>query len=300
MASVYDEYERSLGGKWRKRLSPLAWVAMSVVGLFLLGGIAFAGVAAFALNQAQDVVVDVIESSDEPIVVRLDGVRTMRHELRAMKHELRHELRHAEREALLAKAEAARAISASQIAEDVMRELEQEFEGQFTFSVDGETIELDMFGSEEWAAFSLDVGEKSYSLTIEGEDEGARLILTTPEGESVFKAGDAAETAPSWVPRYPGSAHSDAVFSGEVSGRAGGAELTVTSDSPLAVVEQLTEAFEAEGFDVTVERLSLGHSEVQGSLIGTRESDGKSVAVIIVEEHGETKILTLWGDDTII
>ena len=258
MASKYDEYERSLTGKVDRGLSPLGWVLAAVLGVFVLGGVAFAAVAAIAVNEARNTVVEFVGEEDAPTVVRIE-------EMRELRHQLRHELRHADRERVRAAAEVARALAAGQVTEDVMRELEDSFEGSLTFSIDGETISLDMFGDEDGAVFTMDLGDETYSVKIEGEDEGARLILSTPEGESVFEAGETAEAAPGWVPRYPGSSHPDRVFSGETS-------------------------------EVMVERLSLGHSEVQGSIVGKRESDGKSVAVVVVEEHGETKVLTLWGD----
>lgn len=289
MASKYDEYERSLTGKVDRGLSPLGWVLAAVLGVFVLGGVAFAAVAAIAVNEARNTVVEFVGEEDAPTVVRIE-------EMRELRHQLRHELRHADRERVRAAAEVARALAAAQVTEDVMRELEDSFEGSLTFSIDGETISLDMFGDEDGAVFTMDLGDETYSVKIEGEDEGARLILSTPEGESVFEAGETAEAAPGWVPRYPGSSHPDRVFSGETSGKSGGADLSVTDDAPLEVVQHFTDALEAQGFEVMVERLSLGHSEVQGSIVGKRESDGKSVAVVVVEEHGETKVLTLWGD----
>jgi hypothetical protein len=262
MASKYDEYERAL---------------------------AFAAVAAVAVNEARNTVVEFVGDEDTPTVIRIE-------EMQELRHQLRHELRHADRERVRAAAEMARTLAAAQVTEEVMRELQDSFEGSLTLSIDGETISLDMFGDEDGAVFTMDLGDEVYSVKIEGADEGARLILSTPEGESVFEAGETAEAAPSWVPRYPGSSHPDRVFSGEMAGKSGGADLSVTTDAPLEVVQHFTDALEGEGFEVMVERLSLDHSEVQGSIVGKRESDGKSVAVVVVEEHGETKVLTLWGD----
>jgi hypothetical protein len=195
-------------------------------------------------------------------------------------------------------------VDAHEIEAEVMHEVRaalaglQDLEGALRFSIDGEEIKMDLLGGEDFGVFTVDVGEQSFSVRVEGEDDGARLILHTPDGESVFEAGERAQSAPGWVPRFPGSSHPDRVFSGDVAGKIGGADLSLTDDSPLDVVRYFTEALEADGYDVKVERLSLGHSDVQGSIMGTRQSDGRTVAVVVVEEDGETKVLTLWGESS--
>jgi hypothetical protein len=200
----------------------------------------------------------------------------------------------------IAQARASSAGLANQIRQEVLRELEDEFEGSMTFVVDGQTLQFDMSGDQDGAVFLLEAGSKSYSLEIDNEGDGARLLLTTPDGVSEFKAGSAADAPPSWVPRYPGSAHPEAVFSGDVRGTEGGAEFSVTDDSPMAVVQHLTQALEADGFEVRIEQISLDEDLVQGSLVGTREADGSAVVVVVSEEDGQTKVLTLWGDESIL
>jgi hypothetical protein len=327
MASVYDEYERSLTGKWRDKMTPWKWILTAMVAVTLLGGAAVAAVALFAVNTAHEVVVDVMADLDDidgNVVIEIDDLHEVRNIRDQIRRELREELRHSSRHSARESAERARALAevarvkaevarvkgdvkvihAHEIQAEVMHEVQaalaglQDLEGAMSFSIDGETVTMDLFGDDTGGVFTVDVGERSYSVRIEGEDEGARLILNTPDGESVFEAGESPQGAPSWVPRFPGSSHPDRVFSGDVAGKTGGADLSVTDDSPLDVVRHFTEALEADGYDVKVERLSLGHNDVQGSIIGTRQSDGRTVAVVVVEEHGETKVLTLWGEST--
>ena len=327
MASVYDEYERSLTGKWRDKMTPWKWILTAMVAVLLLGGAAVAAVALFAVNTAHEVVVDVmadLEDTGGTVVVEIDDLHELRNIRDQVRRELREELRHTSRhsareavervrvkaEVVRVKAEAARlkgdveVIHAHEIQADVMHEVQaalaglQDLEGALSLSIDGETITMDLLGDENGGIFTMDVGEQSYSVRLEGEDDGARLILNTPDGESIFEAGESAQSAPSWVPRFPGSSHPDRVFSGDVAGKTGGADLSLTDDSPLDVVRHFTEALEADGYDVNVERLSLGHDDVQGSIVATRQSDGRTVAVVVVEEGGETKVLTLWGEST--
>lgn len=332
MASMYDEYERAVDGGRTKRSSPWGVVLGAVLGLFLLGGAAVVALGLYALNTAQDVVVDVMADFDEtggplvielpsdrgePTVIELDNLE----ELRNLKHRLRHELRHELRD--VKRAEVRRAIRAGQAGhrtvdvshitnevlkatEEALRDVEgsmrdldpalQDVEGELTFSIDGESVKMEVFADDEAGTFLMEIGDRSYSVRLDGEDDGARLLFTTPEGESVLLAGAMAESAPAWVPLYPGSSHPDRVFSGEVAGKTGGAGLSMTEDSPLDVVGHFTEALEGEGFDVSIERLSLGRSDVQGSIVGTRESDGRTVAVVVAEDAGQTKILTFWGE----
>lgn len=324
MASMYDEYERAVeGNRAHRARSPWGVVLGVVLGVFLLGGAAVVAAAIYAYRTAQNVVVDVMADVKEPepaTVIHLQSDRQApvvvdlrsRSELRSLKHELRHELRHelsnVQRDKIrqaIREARATRTVHVTHIngealraTEDALRETEyalQELEGKMSLSVDDKSLDLAISGSDDGAVFTLDVGGKTYTAWTESGDDGGRLHISTPEGESVFAAGEAAMDVPGWVPRYPGSSHPDRIFSGELEGKKGGAGVFRTDDSPLDVVGFYTKALEADGFEVSVQRLSLGHSDVQGSIVGTRESDGKTVTVVVAEDDGQSGVLTFWG-----
>ncbi len=239
----------------KKGLSPLAWVGIGCLALLLLGGVAVFSCGLFVANKVKDVAGDFEKNP-------------------------------------------ARAAAELMVRVNPELELVESDDEAGTITVrntkTGETVTVDFDEIAEGRfRFETDEGETTVGFGDEGE---GGLTVTGPEGKTArFGGATGGEQIPDWVPRYPGERDVATTFS--VSGDSGetGMFTWTTSDDLDTAAERLRELLKGAGYEVSVQKISVGDSGTQVFVTG--EGDGRTVNATLSTEEGKTSGLTQYSSD---
>jgi hypothetical protein len=164
--SIHDEFERAVSGR-RKRLHPLAWIAIAFAGIAFVGMAVVAVTGVFVAREVRDVVEDFKES---PVVTIAE---------RAIEASPNLELVSVDR--------AKETVTFRNVKDDRVRTVDaQDFvEGRFTIRTDDGDVTIDLEAGEHGGTLVVTTGDgEVVRLDASGGDGTARLVVTTPDGEA--------------------------------------------------------------------------------------------------------------------
>lgn len=131
-------------------------------------------------------------------------------------------------------------------------------------------------------------------IELWGSDDGGFLSISSPDGEMLFGAGDAAADLPDWVPVYPDARVTRELFSKRTeTGRAGAVVLT-TDASARDVVSWYGEALDEAGFRKSV--LVVGPHDDRGHLeVTSGRDEARKLSVVVGRDNdGSGRIVLLY------
>jgi hypothetical protein len=270
----YDEYERAAAGRPRKGLHPLAWVAIVLGAMMLLGMVAIGAGAVFMVHRAKEFVqefdLNPARSAAE-ILAELDpAVELVASDDDARTVTVRN--RHTQR---------VTTVDFEDILEGALNP-SRPAEGETSVDFDGSLV--------------VRTDEGKLSLDLEGDEEGGRLIIRTDEGELRLGAGRDAEMIPRTIPIFRELERPRPVYSAKTEDGFLGAVSWETRASPAEVMEFYSEWLDEEGFDIRSERYSEGSREQQGAVWGRAHDDERTVIVVAVEKDGLNKVILNYGE----
>lgn len=288
---MYDEIERAVGGRPRRGMSALGWIAVAFVGFSLLG-VAGAVVGFLAVRQEVREVVDVVQRDGATLMAT--GVSD------AVAGAVAGALANIEPEVLAADPEAGRLLLRNlQSAELDGADLEDIIEGSLRIRTAEGDVTADLRGSEEGGELVVRSPDGEARLELARSERGGVLTLQA-DGETVrFGAGDAADGAPSWVPRVPSMPERPEQVMSASSGRGFfGAVTWEADDAPEAVVDAVRERLEDGGYSLRAEHSLRGRDGRSASVVGRDDDAGRMVFLVAAREDGATRVVLGYGEET--
>jgi hypothetical protein len=270
---MYDEFERNVTGRARRRHSAGTWILLGLAG-FVLTGVA-ASVAGFFIVRRE--VVRVVERIEADPTVKVSAA------LKALEGLA----------ALDVTSTGARTASDALTAAAMFERLDPELgmalpdPGSRVVVPAGEAV-ADMQDRTAAVRGDLDVGELV---------EGGSLTIRTRKGEVRLGAGDYAVTPPSWLPALAGRPDQPRhVFSAQSPEGSLGAVAWTVDESPERVVETYRSALRDAGFELRVEgehRTGRRANRQEGATLLGEFGDGdRHVFVVASHDHeGRTGVL---------
>lgn len=195
----------------KKKLSPLAWVAIGCAGVLVLGGLIAAILGMFLVGKVKDVA---REMNEDPVAAMAKVVATANPDI---------ELVETDKDARTVTFRDKRSGEEFTVSYD---ELEK---GKMTFSTSG--------------------GESTtLEVRTEGEDAGT-VTLRGADGTTQFQAGGAVEDLPDWIPMFPGVSPQGS-YASQTEGTRAGAFSFETSETLEDVLGFYERAVGSAGLEV--------------------------------------------------
>lgn len=139
--------------------------------------------------------------------------------------------------------------------------------------------------------FTVRSGDEVAHVDVDASAEaGGQMKVTTDQGTATFGVG--AQTAPDWVPTYPGG-RSDGLASIEANGEKSGSFTLTTADAPDAVLAFYEEKLKAAGFEVQRASLSVDGAP-SGTLSATAEK--RVLSITAAAQDGSTQALVTYNE----
>lgn len=248
----------------RKGLSPLAWIAIVVGGVLVVGFAGCLAVGVWVFQTGQEVVREATGS---------DSLGGFVDELRG--------------------------DPARVAAETIVRvnpELDlvstDEDAGTVTFR-NNETGEEATLNFEDIAEgrFSMTTAEGEYVLDASAAGEEAGLVLSGPDGDAVFGATTDLSDVPDWVPIYPNASQTQSAFRTVSADSLTGAVSGQTTDSAEVVLDYYEGLLEGAGYAIGTRSLTESGTGALGAITGELSAPERQVNVAAVEQNGETEIM---------
>lgn len=271
---MYDEFERNVTGRGRRRPSAGTWILFGLAG-FVLTGIA-ASVAGFFIVRRE--VVRVVE--------RIEAEPAARKATSALK-------------ALEALAALDVTTAGARTASDALTAaaMFERLDPELGMALPDPGSRVGVRSEEAVAAMQDRATDTRGELDVGELVEGGSLTIRTRKGEVRLGAGDYAVTPPSWLPALAGRPDQPRhVFSAQSPEGSLGAVAWTVDESPQRVVEAYRRALRDAGFELRVEgehrSRSSSNRQDGATLLGELGDGDRHVFVVASHDHeGRTGVL---------
>lgn len=288
---MYDEFERAVTGKPKKRLPFLAWVGIAL-GLFFVLGVVGVGFAAHRVASHVEHFVEEFEGS--PAMVAAEMLSEMEPAM----------------EILSADPEMTRTIVKNLQEEGWVgwqkvekwegwdeEDAGDEVDGSFRFRTGEGEVTARLKGGDDGGYLVVRSPEGQVRLDLIKGDDGGELLIRTPEETIRLGAGESAEEMPGWVPRLkemPGDLQQ--VFSATSGKGLLGAVAWETDRSPEAILDSYKKRLDSDGYELQAEHSSHNRRHRSESVWGKNEAERRIVFVAASRKRGVTKVLLGFGE----
>lgn len=253
----------------KKGLSPLAWIAIVIGGVVVVGFIGMAALGVFLFRQGREVVREATgtESVGEFFEnFRDDPARTGAEAMIRMNPELD----------LIRTDDAAGTITFrnNQTGEEATLNFTDIAEGRFTMTTREGEFSVDASAGADGAA-----------------SEGGGVTVKGPEGETRFGTIASVTDVPDWVPVYPGGGETQSAYQTTTGDGLSGAVSSKTTDDVQTVVDHYKKLFEDTGYAIGTQSLTQSGDGAVGSIAAELPENERSINVIVIQQGDETQIM---------
>ena len=302
---MHDEFERALGVRRRRGLSPLGWIGVGLLTLMVLG--ATGAVLAYRMvsQEVQEIVerVRLRAPVEAPGMVARTVARTLG-EMGTIPSVEEEDVASALSRALNA---SGGTVSGADVSAGSAGPVEpgapqagfgdDEMEGFLRIRTDEGEIRAELRAGEDGGRLVVRGPDDDVLVDLSGDARGARLYLRG-EGEIAgFRTGEHAEASPAWLPRVDGPTEElQRVISGQAGEGTFGAETWRTDTPPEALVDGYRARLEAEGWTIRAEHELRDRHGTSVSVVGFQESGGRMAVLTADREDGSTRAVLGWGE----
>ncbi len=238
----------------KKKSSPLVWILVGVVALFVLVGVAVIGAGFFVVHKAKQAGLDPGLMEKNPALAVTKMLAAVNPDIEVVRVD--------ERRGLITLREKSSGKVTTVDFEDVKR-------GRIRFQEEGkEAVTLEARGSGESGSFEVKSG-----------------------GETVRFGGGSDVRIPSWVPSYPGAAVRGNYMRQAGESETGAFSFT-TADAPRKVLDFYTEGLKSSGLRIT-SQLVQEAGDSPGGMIGA-EDDTRKATVTVGADAGRTSVTVMF------
>lgn len=282
---MYDELERAVGGRPRRGMSALGWIAVGLAVVIFMGiagvVVAFHVVRAQVRDFSERVQVEPALRASEVLNEALAGV--------------------------LAGMEPAAIASDPELGRKILRNLESGaldeaalqdiIEGSLRVRTEKGDVTADLHGDEAGGSLVIRSPEGEVRMELVRGEDGGELVIRS-EGETVrLGAGGSARALPGWVPRPDGMpAGPRPVFSATSGKGAFGVVTWKAGGTPEDLVAAYRDALADEGYDLRAEHSLRGESARSASVVGRDDATHRTVFLVASREDGVTKAVLGFGE----
>lgn len=241
----------------RKKTSPLVWVLVAVVGLFVLIGVAVVGGGFFLVHKAKQAGLDPTLWEKNPGLAATKMITAMNPDVQVIK-----------------------------IDEDNGRVTLRDKKSNKVYSIDFEAVKEGRIKFQE-------EGQPEVSLEAKGSGETGSFEMKSSTGETVRFGSGAAAQVPGWVPSYPDS-KPEGTFSSQGSESQGGMFGFKTGDNVKKVLGWYEQSLKGAGFRVSTTVTDSGDSS--GGMVSAEDASKRTVMVTVGTEDSRTAVQVVYGD----
>jgi hypothetical protein len=250
----------------KKGLSPLAWIAIVVGGIMVVGFVGLMALGVFLFRQGREVVREMTgaESFSEFAEDLKDNpARASAETMIRMNPEL-----------------------------DLIRTDDAAGTVTFRNNKTGEEATLN-FADIAAGRFSMTTSEGEYSIDaadgVAGGEGG--VTFRGPEGETRFGATAGLGDVPEWVPVYPGGSETQSAYQTTSGDGLSGAVSSKTADGVQRVVDYYKTVLEDAGYTIGAQSMTQSGDGAVGSISGELPEEERSINVTVIQQGGETQII---------
>lgn len=234
----------------KKKTSPLVWVLVAVVGLFILVSVAVVGAGIFVVHKAKQAGLDPDLMKNNPALAVTKMLAAANPDIEVVRVD--------EGRGLITLREKSSGKTTTVDFEDIKK-------GRISFT-----------------------GEGNEAVTFEAEGEGKDGTFALKSGKETMQFGAGTDTKiPAWIPAYPG-AKVEGRFSRQAADGESGAFGFTTGDSPKQVLSFYNEGLKSAGLKIT-SQLTQDSGDSPGGMIGA-EGGNRKVGVMVSTEDGNTSV----------
>ena len=251
----------------KKGLSPLAWIAIIVGGVVVLGMVGMVALGVFVFQRGREVVQEAT------------GTESF--------SELAERLRD----------------DPARVSAEMMVRANPELDLIETDDVAGTIAFLNNRTGEQATLNFADIAEGRFSMTTEAGDYtvdasaddivdgGGGVTLTGPDGVTRFGATASLDDVPAWVPVYPAGGEPQSTYQTQTGDSLSGALSTKTSDDAQTVIAYYRKVLEDAGYSIGAESMTKTGDGAFGAITGERREEEQSINVTVVQDAGGTQIM---------
>ena len=242
----------------KKGLSPLAWIAIAVGGLVVVGLVGFLAFGVFVFQKGQEIIGEATGAesfSEFAEELRNDPARTGAEAMIRMNPELD----------LLGTDAAAGTIT-------------------FRNNKTGEEATMNFADIAE-GRFSMTTSEGEYSVDAGAEAAdggGGGVTFRGPEGEARVGATANLGDVPDWVPLYPGGSEIQSTYQTATDDDLSGTVSSKTADGAQVVVDHYTKVFEDAGYTIGGQSMTKVGDGAFGAITGELSEEERSINVAVI------------------
>jgi len=305
---MHDEFERALGVRRRRGLSPLGWIGVGLLTLMVLG--ATGAVLAYRMvsQEVQEIVerVQLRAPVEAPGMVARTVARTLG-EMGTIPSVEEEDVASALSRALTA---SGGTVSGADVSAESAGPVEpvgpgsaqagfgdDEMEGFLRIRTDEGEIRAELRAGEDGGRLVVRGPDDQVLVDLSGDARGARLYLRGEGEVAGFRTGEHAEASPAWVPRVDGPTEDlQRVVSGQAGEGTFGAETWRSDTPPEALVDGYRARLEAEGWTIRAEHELRDRHGTSVSVVGFQESGNRMAVLTADREDGSTRAVLGWGE----
>ncbi|HWQ55045.1 MAG TPA: hypothetical protein VN442_15265 [Bryobacteraceae bacterium] len=234
----------------KKKTSPLVWVLVAVVGLFILVGIGVVGAGFYVVHKARQAGLDPDLMQSNPALAVTKMLAAANPDIEVVRVD--------EGRGLIT-------LREKSSGKTTTVDFEQIKKGRISFSEEGKD-----------------------AVTFEAQGEGKDGSFALKSGKETMQFGGGADAqVPAWIPVYPG-AKVEGKFSRQAGSGESGAFGFTTADAPKQVLAFYNQGLKSAGLKIT-SQLTQDTGDSPGGMIGAEDGNRK-VGVMVSTEEGNTSV----------